>query len=366
MNLQGIKKRVAKILIYTVTSIIFLLVSSFLILQLPGVQRILAREYLSGFSQVIGFKTTFTAIRFSWFDRLVLDGVVIEDTEHNEMIGVKRLLVNYKFSSLFQDNSINIDAVYVDSARVFLTRIHGLDSLSRLNINEFIKQVNAQYGSSSKSVGKARKINIGEAIVSNSRFSFDNTGKDSLQGFDYNHFTLNIEEAQLQNFMALGDTLAFDVNSITAQDQKTNFGIRQLTSFFRISQKSLEFRGLNLKAGQSTITDTIIFNYESQADLNDFINKVAIHAHLNKTIIHPADLALFAPAARRLRLPVQVNGNFRGKINNFSFNDMELRTGSSYVQGSVDMDGLPDFNETFIVTHLKNSRIDVNDIAFLF
>ena len=366
MNLQGIKKRLVKILVYTVTSIIFLLVSSFLILQLPGVQRALAKQYLSGFSQVIGFKTTFTSIRFSWFDRLVLDNVVIEDTEHNEMIGVKRIMINYKFSNLLQDESLNIDAVYIDSARVFLTKIGGLDSTSRLNINEFIKQINEQYGSETKGPGKARKINIGEAIVTNSRFAYDNTGRDSLRGFDYNHFTLDIDEAQLQNFIALGDTVEFAVNTLTAYDQKTNFGINQLTTFFRISQKSMEFRGVNLKAGRSTITDTIIFNYDSQADLNDFVNKVSIHAHLNKTLVHPADLALFAPAARRFPLPITISGDFRGRVNNFKFNDMELQTGNSYLQGSVDMDGLPDFNETFIITHLKNSRIDFNDLGFLF
>src|SRR5688572_9292204 len=115
MNLQGIKKRIAKILVYTITSIIFLLISSFLILQLPGVQRALANQYLKGFSQVVGFKTTFSSIRFSWFDRLVLDNVLIEDHENNEMIGVKRLMINYKFSSLFQGSNVNIDAVYIDS-----------------------------------------------------------------------------------------------------------------------------------------------------------------------------------------------------------------------------------------------------------
>ena len=364
MNLQGIKKRIAKILVYTITSIIFLLISSFLILQLPGVQRALAKQYLQGFSQVIGFKTTFSSIRFSWFDRLVLDDVMIKDHEDNEMIGVKRLMINYKFSSLFQGNHLNIDAVYIDSARVFFTKIGGLDSVTRLNINEFIKQINEQYGSTGKG-GKARQINIGEAIINNSRFAYDNTGRDSLSGFDYNHFAVNISDAQLQNFMALGDTVQFDVNSLAAADQKTNLEIKQLSTFFRISQKALEFRGVNLKAGQSTITDTVIFNYDSQADLNDFVNKVNIHAHLKDAILHPRDLSLFAPAMNRFQLPLKVNGLVNGSVSNFRFKEMELRAGNTLLQGSVDMNGLPDFNETFIVLHLKNSRIDFNNISFI-
>ena len=324
----------------------------------------MAKQFLSGFSQIVGFKTTFSAIRFSWFDRLVLDGVLIEDVEHNEMIGVKRLMVNYKFSSLFQGKNINIDAVYIDSARVFFTKITGLDSNTRLNINEFIKQVNDRYGTTNKG-GKTRQINIGEAIVTNSRFAYDNTGRDSLSGFDYNHFAINISDAQLQNFMALGDTVQFNMNSLAAQDQKTKLGIKQLSTFFRISQKSMEFQGVNLKAGQSTISDTIIFNYNSQVDLDDFVNKVKIHAHLHNTIIDPHDLSLFAPAMKRFQLSLTMNGIIQGRINNFRYTNMELQAGKSLLQGSIAMEGLPDFNETFIVLHLKNSRVDLNNLSFI-
>lgn len=362
MNLQGIKKRIAKILVYSVTSIIFLLISSFLVLQLPGVQRALARQFLSNFSQVVGFKTTLASIRFSWFDRLVLDGVLIEDPEHNQMIRVNRLMVNYKFSNLFRGNDINLDAIYIDSAHVFFTKIKDSVGHQNLNINEFIEQINKQYSKSSKG-GRAPKISIGEAIVSNSRFSYDNTGTDSLSGFDYNHFALDLSEAQLQNFMALGDTVQFDVNTLASVDQKTKLEIKQLSTFFRISQKSLEFRGINLLVGQSTVSDTIVFNYERQLDLNDFNNKVKINAHLTNTIIHPNDLALFAPAARRLNLPITINGSIQGRVNNFRFSKMELKTGHSLLQGSINMDGLPDFNETFIVLHLKNSKVDIDDLS---
>lgn len=366
MNLQGIKNRVVKILVYTITTILFLLIYSFLILQLPVVQNALANQFLNNFSQVIGFKTTIKDIRFSWFDRLELEGIVIKDAEQNEMFAIKQLMVNYKIANLFQDNYINLDAVYINNAQVFFTKIDDFDSTQNLNINVFINQINRQYGGGGGG-GKARQINIGEAIINSSNFSYDNTGRDSLAGFDYNHFSLAIEEAALQNFLALGDTVQFDVNSLQAVDEKTKFGINQLSTFFRISQKSLEFRGINLQAGQSTISDTLVFNYQSQADLSDFVTKVKINAHLNNnTVIHPTDLALFAPAAQLLKSPISINGNFTGRINNFRFNDMELRTGSTLLHGSVSMDGLPDFNETFILLNLKNSRIHFGDLAFLF
>ncbi len=365
MNLQGIKKRFIKVLVYFATSIIFILISSFLFLQLPAVQRLLAKQYFSSFSEVVGFKTTITNIRFSWFDRLVLEGVTIEDPEHNEMIGLKKLLVNYKISNMLQGMDINIDAIYIDSARILFTKITDADATENLNINVFINQINKQYGTSGKG-GKSQKLRIGEAIIKDSKFTFDNADGDSVAGFDYNHFSLLINDAELQNFATVGDTVQFTVNTLAAIDQKTNFGIEQLSTFFRISQKSLEFRGINLKAGRSTISDTILFNYENQNDLNDFVNKVKFKANFSNTTIHPADLSLFAPAVKRLKLPIHINGKAFGSVRNFRFTEMELRTGNTVLQGSIDMDGLPDFDETFTILHLKKSQIEFSDLSFIF
>lgn len=365
MNLQGIKKRIVKILAYTTASVLFLLISSLLILQLPGVQRALANRYLRGFSQVVGFKTTIQNINFSWFDRLELQGVLVEDTEHNKMFEISHLSLNYKISNLIQGANVNLDAIYIDSARVFFTKIKEHDTIQNLNINVFINQINKQYSSGKKSGGSSR-INIGEAVIEKSLFMYDNTGQDSLSGFDYNHFTVNIDEAQLQNFVALGDTVEFNISTLVAKDQKTKFGINNLSTFFRISQKALEFRGVNLKAGRSTISDTLVFKFNSQADLSDFVNKVEIEAHFDKTTIHPNDLSLFAPAARRLTLPLVLSGTMNGSISDFRLSEMEVQSGNSLLVGSLAMEGLPDLKETFIQLSLKSSRVNFQDISFLF
>lgn len=365
MNLQGIKKRIVKILAYSTVTVLFLLIASLLILQLPSVQRYLADRYLRGFSDVVGFKTTIQNINFSWFDRLELDDIVVEDPEHNKMFEISHLSLNYDISNLIQGTNINLDAIYIDSARVYFTRILEHDSIRNLNINVFINQINKQY-SSGKKGGASSRLNIGEAVVEKSLFTYDNTGKDSLSGFDYNHFSLKIAEAQLQNFIALGDTVEFNVSTLVAKDQKTKFGINNLSSFFRISQKGLQFKGLHLQAGRSTISDTLIFNYNSQSDLSDFVNKVKIEAHFDKTVIHPNDLALFAPAARRLGLPLILSGVMKGSISDFKLKDMDIRSGNSVLYGSIDMEGLPDIKETFIQLSLKNSRVNFNDISFIF
>lgn len=367
MNLQVIKNRVRKALAYCITAILFILISSFLILQIPPVQNAIATRLLKNFSNVTGFKTSIRNFHLYWFDRIELEGVSITDTENNEMISAKKILVNFKLSQFLNQTDVNIDGIVVDSAHVFLTKIAESDTSRELNINVFIYEINKKFSSGGKGTGKSPKINIGEAVVNQSIFTYVDQYRDTVpKGFDYNHFRLNIDEGQLRNFMVLGDTVEFDVATLLVEDEKTNFRIRQLSTFFRISQSSMEFLGMDLEAGKSTIADTVVFTYNSQLDLQDFVDKVRIHANLDNTTIYPEDLELFAPGTARIGQPVKLRGIFNGRVRKFKITDMEASLGNSRLLGALDMDGLPDITETFIILNLKNSQLEFDDLSFLF
>lgn len=302
-----------------------------------------------------------------WFDRLELSGVSIYDTEGNRMIGVKEILINFKVSHLFQKRDINIDGIFIDSAHVFLTKINESDTSRDLNINVFIAKINEKFSSDSGGGGNPPRVNIGEAFLNQSQFTLINQDRDSIRyGFDYNHFSLLVDEGQLKSFVLLGDTIEFDVRTLIAQDQASKFKINQLSTFFRISQQTMEFVGLDLRAGNSTITDTIIFSYNNQRELNDFVHLVQVHSHFTNTIIHPNDLAVFAPGAEQIEKPIHLNGDFNGRIDKFRFTNMDVKIGNTDLSGSLEMEGLPNINETFIILNLKNSRLDPEDISFLF
>jgi hypothetical protein len=366
MNRQVIKKRIRKILAYTITSIVFLLISAFLTLQIPAVQDYLIDRYLGNFSKVIGFESSIETFRLLWFDRLELEGVKVIDPANNEMITAESILINFKLAQLLtKQNDVNIDGVSVENAQVFVTKINETDTARNLNINVFVNRINENYGGSG-GTGRTPRINIGEAVVNASKFTYVDQDRDSIKyGFNYNQFAFDIDEAQLQNFLVLGDTTEFNITTLLAADQHKDLEIKELSTFFRLSQASMEFTGLSLKANNSFISDTILFTFNGQSELSDFIDKVNVSAHLENTLLQPKDLALFAPDVRNMKSPLLINGNFKGRINNFRFTDMEVATGKTVLRGSLDMDGLPNIDETFIILDLKNSLLDFNDLAFV-
>jgi len=366
MNRQVIKNRLVKILAYTATAIFFVIMSFFLVLQMPPVQNYVISKFLKTFTEDTGFKASIQGFQMLWFDRLELDHVAVYDPEGNKMISAESILINFKVTHLISRQHVNIDGVYLDSAHVFLTKIDESDTARDLNINVFIANINAHYGGSGGG-GKTPQINIGEAFINRSQFTYVDQDRDSIRsGFDYNHFSLSVDEGQLNGFVLLGDTTEFNLQTLIAEDLETKFKVNQLSTFFRVCQTSMEFRGINLHAGQSVITDTVLFSYSKLTDLNDLVDKVRIRATFKNTTIYPSDLAYFAPGIERIKQPIQLEGLFNGYVNDFKLTKMRIEIGKTHLYGSLNMEGLPNINETFMVINLQNSVVDPNDLSFLF
>jgi hypothetical protein len=351
--------------LYGIYISVVLLLTAFLLLQIPAVQKRLIERYTGNLEKVIGFKVTFNTIDVKWYDRLQITGLRVEDPEHNEMIRVGNLKVNFRFSSLFEKNEINIDGSEIDSASVNLTDIQESDSSRDLNMNVFIARINSL--SSGTGSGKSPKVNIGEIVLNDSRFIYNDSDSDSIKrGFDYRHFTLDLDDGELMNFKVIGDTIQFKVNSLTAVDPVTKLDIKSLRTFFRISQTTMEFLDVHANAGRSMISDTVIFSYNSQRDLNDFNNKVVFKALLKDTYLHPADLELFAPGASAIGQPMTLSGKLSGKVTRLNYTNMDVKVGNTSLTGSLALDGLPSINETFITLKLGKSKVDINDLRFAF
>jgi len=355
-----------RIFLYGTFALLVFFTLGFIILQFPQVQTALINRYLSGFSQVIDFPTTVESMDLRWYDRLELRNIKIKDREHNTMISVDRLLVNFEVLSLLINGTVNIDAADIDHAEVNLVNIMERDSSKNLNINIFIRNINEKLSSGGGGKSSA-KLNISEIALNNSKFIYNDNENDSIKnGFDYYHFNLDVDDGDINSFQVIGDTIQFDVKSLDILDHQTKLDIKDLSTYFRISQSSLEFLNLNLKAGKSVVSDTLIFTYQSQDDLNDDFNrKVNIRAKLRNTVLDPHDLALFTYGLPPLPHPVKLNGVFTGKVSRFTFSKMNVAWGNSRIEGRLSMDGMPNINETFTDLKVKDAIIDQNDIQFL-
>ena len=191
MKLQVIKnsvfKWVKKTFLYGATTLVILLLFSFILLQLPSTQKYLVNRYTSEFSRISGFDISYNRIFIIWWDRLEIEGLTIKDPAQNNMITVERLKVNFQISTLLQKKNINIDGVSLEGGSVNLVKIPIGDTLRDLNINLFISEINKLLPPGSGQGGGA-KVNIGEIVIRNTFFALNDPEKELLRDvFDFNH-----------------------------------------------------------------------------------------------------------------------------------------------------------------------------------
>ncbi|MBL7865146.1 MAG: translocation/assembly module TamB domain-containing protein [Cyclobacteriaceae bacterium] len=369
---QVIKIRVLqwlkRIILYGTYGTLIFFAVGFGVLQIPSVQKALLSRITDRFSNVSGFTIEYDRFYLLWYDRLEITSLKITDPQQNTLIQAGRLFVNFRISSLYARNNIYLDAVSLQEGGVNLVTIPTSDSTKELNIDVFIAEIGRQLSSGESSGGGGgAKIHIGEVLIQQSQFSLSNTDADSLErGFDPNHFRVALDDGNLNNFSVIGDTIQFALTSLRIKESKTNLTISDMRTYFRISQTSMEFLGLDLICNQSHVSDTIILNYSSQRDLSDFNQRVTIDARLKNTRIHPEDISHFARGLETWKQTITLNGHFKGKISRFAFRPMQIAVGRTIISGSLEMDGLPSVDETFINAKLNPSTAYGTDLSFLF
>lgn len=368
MKRQGIKflslKLVGRITLFTICGIIVLVFSSLLILQLPSVQKKLVERFVGSINNESGFTVSVDTFYMRWYDRLHIGNMRIIAPDGDTLIAVKEFEVNYEFFNFFDSKSININAVQVHGAEVNLVNIPDSIGGSNLNIDLLIKYFKNRFSSSQNS-GRVKKIQIGEINIENSRLSYSNTGSYSIiNGFDYQHFRLDLDQGNFTGIQVASDTISFRVADFQISDEKTNFKIEDLSTDFKASNKFIKFNNLILKTKNSRISDSLTLSFDSPNDFANFYEKVTFSAYLNNTTIDPADLQKLIPNDNWTK-HVKISGVLLGTVSDFNFNDMTIALGTSQISGNLFVKGLPKIKDTFFKAQIKPSHIELTDFQTL-
>ncbi len=346
-----------------VRMVLVLLILLLILLQSVYVQTYLAQIASAKISEILRFPISIQRLEIQWLDQIKLKQVQIKDRRNNSMIYVEGLTLNYDLQNLLQNGNIFVENALLDSANVNL--VDYPDSLGGMNIDEFITAIDNSPADTSKKISAGSQFIIGKIDIQRSFFSFHKPLADSIHdgSFDHNHFALNNLQANIKQFVLVRDTVQLDIKNLQAIESNIKFPIKEISTFFRYCRNGLDFQGLTARLGNSVLTDTISFRFKKPAEMGDFNKKVKIHAHLNSSIIHFKDLAIFAPSLKKYNETLNISGIIDGKVEKFKIDSLDLRFGkNSRLLGKVAMEGLPDIDETFIDFNLKKSHIHTKDL----
>lgn len=349
---------IVKFALNTLAILLFLLMAVVLALHHPGLQTKVAKKIAKGLSERIDLPVEIGYVNLKWYDELYVEQLTIKDVNSDELIHIDKLTLNFSLSGLFSKNETHIDKAEIYGARVALSN----DSPDQtMNISHFVRKVKKVLSSGTEKNPKI--FSVSAITLEQSQFSLNNITKDSVSDrWDPNHFHLTSIWGDLSDLRINKDTFEININHLECVDRQSKLTVHDLQTFYRICNSSMTMKDMELNIGSSRIVNNLAFYYDSIQNLSDFNYLVDLNVELRESEVHSKDLAWFVPVFNQYDQRFSLKGSFDGMISRFSFDDFSLAWGaSSELNGSLNITGLPNWEEAFIDVDLNQSFLSAVD-----
>ncbi len=347
-------------IVWIVFSMIMLLISFALLLQVTAVQNWAIDRITNFLNEDSEFHAEIGQIKLNWWDALELSNVKILDSHDSIMIAAETILVDFQLRSILPPGAPLLDQVRLEKGQIHLL-IHEGDSL--LNINRWTAELIDRFGGSGS--GGPTFFEIGNLSLRNSEFFIVNFNKDPiLEGLDYNRIRLKNLNTNTSNFKIKGSEFKISIKLFNAVEAGSNLAIQELRTDLLYTLEELEFANLYFKTPKSVLKDFLRFEYASPRAFSNFIEEVVIIANLEESKIHLQDLKLFAPTLPEIDDEIYLTGKVTGPVSNIKSEEFLIRVGEKTgIFGSFELDGLPEISKTYINLSLKNSTVLARDLS---
>lgn len=362
INRSTTQRKAVKTIIWFCASLFVALALLVATVQIPYFQTRIVHKLAKIITERTGFQTSIKSVNIKWFDTIVLDSIVVVDDDRIPMIHVDEIAIDFDIRTFTDGQNIFLSETHLQGGQVNLIK-SPVDST--LNMTRFIENVRSIFRKRGKKRSSTPPVfTISDVHLRDLKFSYSDLERPPItDAFDYNHFKLENINGDVEDFRVVADTLELMINTLRCYEPVNDFSVHDFIGFYRYTNQSMTFQNFDLYAGNSTIRDSVVFNYDGKEDLSFFNDSVTINANIKQSEIYSRDLALFAPYMHRFDEFYTLSGKFDGQVSNFTAREFILDYGArSHLAGDASFSGLPDFKETFINLELSDAMIDTRDL----
>lgn len=213
---------------------------------------------------------------------------------------------------------------------------------------------------------QVKKIDLQRNTV---RYHKTDAGSVPQGTIDYNDMLLTNVGVRIDNFDMKGEQLKADIKNVTAHD-KSGIELKKLATKLTYNSKGIELAGLDLRTGNSRVSNYIKVTYPSIEALSKDPGSIRINAVFNNTSIAFADLLRLDTAlakqpsiAKNGNTSVRLDGNIKGQLKDLAINNLKVNTRySTFVHVNGTIKGLPDMNRTVLALDIPKLTTSASDI----
>lgn len=295
------------------------------------------------------------AVDMIFFNRVILTNALLKDQSGDTLLSADRIIASFK-SFNTSSKKINLNKIKLERSQILIS----LDSMNVLNLDFIIKSIR-QEPDTQRTKWTMLVQNI-EMV--NSRFMLKLYDEEEFVGPGVNLNDLDLSNLDLlvSNLKIREDTVSLDITHLAFIDQ-SGFEAREVYGKMSIHQTFLDFRNFYIESPNSRIFAPVINlsfkDYQEFKD-NGIMSRIKMDYQIDPSKVDLYDLGYFVPFFWGMKQDVGFSGRIYGRVNNFKARDVTLEyMDHLHFRGDFDMNGLPDWKQTFMFFDIQNLSADI-------
>lgn len=301
-------------------------------------------------------------LEFNPLKRIFLKEVLILDLQHDTLLYAEELKVGWKKLS-FKNTGFKPTSIFLNHAGIYLRKYKNTTELNYSFVLNYFSSGEEITTDTLKIETAPLSFSLEKINISNCRFIFqDQNDTVQIEEINFSDIDLLINTFETGEISINGDSITADIRQFAFQE-KSGFKVDSLSGNIIYCQTLLQADNLRVRTENNDIDLDVAFTYESMESFNDFIHLVNIQANIRPTTLNLYDVGYFAPILFEMDNITKVEGKISGTVDNFKTRDFKFSYGDeTHFDGSIQMNGLPDFFSTFIHLSISDFNTSASDI----
>mgnify|MGYP003582777948 FL=1 len=326
-------------------------------LQFKPVQTFVAKKAANYLSKELNTTVKVGGLYVKPFKSVVLEELLVLDLQNDTLAHFPKFLVDLNRFSL-KERIVDINTVQLNNGTFFLkTQKDGNTNL------DFI--IDYFDSGQPKKPSKKKKFQIlfDRIILNNLHFKYKNLKYDEkVNGVNFEDIEVTEMNGIFEGLDTKNHLLQANIKNLTLKE-KSGFYLKNLSAFTTVDSNAIELKKLLLVTNKTRLTDYYQMKFKTFRDFKDYENKVRMKANFKNSHISSSDVAFFAPAMKKMKLDIDIDGQITGLVNDLRAKKLSVKAGrATYVKGDFSMKGLPNWDETFMDMRIELAGTNKKDL----
>ncbi|MCB0464443.1 MAG: translocation/assembly module TamB domain-containing protein [Aequorivita sp.] len=316
-----------------------LLVLIVIIFSIPSVQTWVAKKVTTNLNETYGTDINIKRLGLNWKGEVDIREVYIADHHQDTLIYSKEVQTDIISIQNLIKGDLGFGKIVLDHAKLYV-KTYKNEETDNLSIfaNKF------DTGKPSTSPFSLFGDNI---ELTNSRVKIIDENLEHPEIFFLDNLNIIANNLNIN-----GPEVKVNVENLSLVAAR-GFVIEDLQTDFSYTTTNITLKNLNLKTTESQIKGDVDLDY-SKNGMTDFVNNVVITADLKDSKIATNDLNSFYNEFGSDQL-ILLDTELNGTLNNFTANNLKLKTGDTNIQGDYAFENILDSEKEYSITATKHT-----------